>query len=233
MPVSAELLRQLHRIHQQLADLNDRLARGPRQIAVREANVQHQTTGLASAQQAVQQTKMTADRKQLDLKSSESKINDLKIKLNACSSNKEFHALQEQIAASEMANSVLADEILEALEKVDQLELAVVEARHQLEVAQTDLAAWRDRVAAEAAVLKADIERLSTELAEAEKQLPADFRDDYRRVIRGKGADGMAKVEDGVCQGCGQQIPINVQNLLLLGDPVRCKSCGRILYVPE
>jgi len=233
MAVSAELLRLLHRIHQQLADLQERLARGPRQIAVRQANAAEAEQALAAAQQAVKQTKMAADRKQLDLKSSENKIGDLKVKLNGASSNKEFHALQEQIAASEMANSVLADEILEALEKVDQLEVEAAEARRQLDASRTELATFRDRVAGEAEGLQAEVERLMRELADAEKRLPAEFRDDYQRVIRGKGADGMAGAEDGVCLGCGQQIPINVQNLLLLGDPVRCRSCGRILYPPE
>ena len=44
------------------------------------------------------------------------------------------------------------------------------------------------------------------ELAEAEKKIPAEFREDYRRVIRAKGAEGMARMEAGVCEGCGQQV---------------------------
>ena len=34
-----ESLRTLHRIHRQLSDLRDRLARGPKQVAVIETNV--------------------------------------------------------------------------------------------------------------------------------------------------------------------------------------------------
>ena len=56
---------------------------------------------------------MTGDRKQLDLKASELRIADWKVKLNTCSSNKEYQTMNEQIAAAEMAGSVLADEILE------------------------------------------------------------------------------------------------------------------------
>ena len=39
MTISADVLRELHRIHRQLADLRERLDRGPRQIRAREANV--------------------------------------------------------------------------------------------------------------------------------------------------------------------------------------------------
>ena len=231
MPISAESLREIHRIHRQLADLRDRLARGPRQVLAREKSVKSLEAEMDAAHDTVQQTKMLADRKQLDLKSSENKIEDLKVKLNGCSTNKEFHALQEQIAAAEMAGSVLADEILEAMEKCDQLELSVAEAMENVEAAKTELAKHRDVVASEAQSIQADIGRLEEELAEAEKQIPADFRQDYRRLIRGKGADGMAEVEGGVCQGCGKKVTINDQNNLLLSKPVFCTACGCLLYM--
>ena len=75
--------------------------------------------------------------------------------------------------------------------------------------------------------------RLRRVPTEAEKKLPGDFRDDYRRVIRAKAADGMARMEDGVCAGCGQQVTLNMQNQLLLSKPVFCTACGRLLYRGE
>lgn len=233
MSVSAAVLRELHRIHGQLADLRERLDRGPRQIKAREANVASFEAGFDAAQESVTQTKKTIDQKQLDLRAGENKITDLKAKLNVCSSNKEYQALLEQIAASEMTNSVLADEILEAMEKADQLEAAVETAKQHLEAARTELGKCRDAVAEEAGLVRGDIERLEGELAEAEKQLPAEIKDDYRRVIRGKGADGMAPVEDGVCQACGYTVTLNMQNELLLSKPIFCKSCGCLLYPQE
>ncbi len=47
------------------------------------------------------------------------RIVDLEGKLNTAASNREFSLLKEQIAADEQANSVLSDEILEALEQLD------------------------------------------------------------------------------------------------------------------
>ncbi|MCA9258382.1 MAG: hypothetical protein KDA61_04235 [Planctomycetales bacterium] len=233
MSVSAVLLRKLHRIHQQLADLNGRLQRGPRQVSVRESNVAQLEAALAAAQQSVQQTKMNCDKKQLDLKSGENRIDDLKVKLNQASSNKEFHALQEQIAAAEMANSVLADEILEGLEKADLLESQADEIVARVAASKDELKRFREQVAAESEVVRGDVTRLEGELTSAEKELPVAFRDDYQRVVRAKGADAMAVTEDGVCLGCGQQITLNMQNQLLLSEPIMCKSCGRILYMPE
>jgi predicted nucleic acid-binding Zn-ribbon protein len=230
MAVSAELLETLHRIHRQLGDLRDRRDRGPRQVKAREANVAKLEAELAAAQEAVKQAKLIGDRKQLDLKASEQRIADWKVKLNTCNSNKEFQTMKEQIAAAEMAGSVLQDEILESMERVDQLEVGVKEAKERVAASKTDLAKFRDAVGAESQVVLGDIKRLEGELAEAEKGLPADFRGDYDRVIRAKGADGMARMEDGNCEGCGQSITINQQNNLLLSKAVFCTACGRLLY---
>ncbi len=60
--------------------------------------------------------------KQLQLREREARIKDLQVKLNTCSSNREYQALKEQIAADQQANSVLSDEILEALERIDVLQ---------------------------------------------------------------------------------------------------------------
>jgi len=233
MAVSTAALRELHRIHAQLSDLRDRLDRGPRQVLAREANVAQQQTLLDAAQESVKQTRMAADKKQLDLKSGEQKVDDLKVKLNGCSSNKEYQALLEQIAAAEMAGSVLADEILESFDKVDQLEIKVTEAKSLVDVSNGELTKCRDKVATETQVLEGDIQRLEGELVGAEQALPSEIKSDYQRVIRGKGAEGMAGVDDCVCLGCGVTITLNMRNDLLLSKPVFCKSCGSLLYIGE
>lgn len=233
MAVTAELLRELHRIHQQLADLRDRLERGPRQIKAREANVQKYQQLLAEAQEKLKNTKMAADQKQLDLQTGENKIEDLGGKLNTSSSNKEFHALQEQIAAAKMANSVLEDEILESFDKVEQLKVAVNEAEKEATAAESELVKFREKISAEAVLVRADVQRLEGELAESEKGLAGDIREDYNRVIRNKAADGMSRADGRICTGCGQQMTLNTHNDLLLSKPCFCKACGRMLYIGE
>jgi uncharacterized protein len=233
MSVSATVLRELHRIHKQLSDLNERLGRGPRQVKARQANVTQHEALLAAALERVREARKLTDQKQLNLKTSEQKIVDWRTKLNACSSNREYQTLVEQIAAAEMANSVLADEILEGMEKIDLLVLQVKEAETSLTAMKDDLLKFRDGVAAEGQAISGEIARLEKDLSEAEKSLPASLRDDYQRVIRGKGAEGMASVEDMVCQGCGQKITLNMQNDLMLSHPIFCRSCGSLLYLAE
>ena len=43
----------------------------------------------------------------------------------------------------------------------------------------------------------------------------------------------MAEVEGGSCGGCYQQLTSNMVNEINMGRVVLCKSCGRVLYLPE
>lgn len=232
MSVTAAALRELHQIHQQLADLRDRLERGPKQVRAREANVAQLEGRLAEAREKAKQTQMAVDRKQLDLKSGEQKVVDLRVKLNTANNNREYQALLEQIAAAEMAGSVLSDEILEGMERVDELALAVKEADKNLTSGKQEMEKSRQVVEDSAASIRADLTRLEAELVTAEQALPLDIKVDYQRVVRSKGADSLALVDDGVCTGCGQQITLNMQNELNLSRLVFCKACGCLLYLP-
>ncbi len=233
MSVTAAALRELHHIHTRLADLRDRLERGPKQVRAREANVKQLEAKVAEARDRAKQMQMALDRKQLDLKSGEQKVMDLRVKLNGANSNREYQSFLEQIAAAEMAGSVLSDEILEGMEKVDELHLLTKEAEKNLASGKQEMEKSKQGVESSAATIRSDVAQLEIDLAEAERGLPADLKADYERVVRSKGADSLSAADDGVCLGCGQQITLNMQNELRLSKLVFCKSCGRLLYLSD
>lgn len=233
MTVSAVQLRQLHRIHRQLADLRERLEQGPKKIAAAEGNVTRQENALLEAQNTVKRAKLASDQKQLQLKVNEDKILDNRARLNSCSTNREYQALMEQIAAAEMANSVLSDEILEMLEKIDGHEAAVEAAKEDVAKSKGDLEKIRSRVEAEREGIEGDIARLEQELSAAEGDLDSEFKVQYERLARLRGDESMAAIEGQSCTGCYVMITPQMYNELTLSLPVFCKSCGRLLYIPE
>ena len=233
MSVTAAALRELHRIHQQLAELRDRLERGPKQVRAREANVAQLEARLAEARERAKQTQMAVDRKQLDLKVGRAKDRRSAREAQRRSSNREYQALLEQIAAAEMAGSVLSDEILEGHGKDRSARPARSKKRKRISPPASRNWKRRARPSSSRPPRFAPTSRGSKpSLSQAEKALPADLKADYQRVVRSKGADSLAAVDDGVCTGCGQQITLNMQNELKLSKLVFCKACGRLLYLP-
>jgi predicted nucleic acid-binding Zn-ribbon protein len=233
MSVSASALREIHRIHRQITDLRGRLERGPRQVKAAEYHLEEMQQRFTAARDALTHTRMSADDKQLQLRQREDRIKDLQSKLNTCASNREYQTLKEQIAADEQANSVLSDEILEALEKIDEQQVSVAGQEKECQKLTADLAALKSRMEREVAELSAELERVTSELHEVESSLPSDIKADYQRIAKVRGEDALAQVDGETCGGCYQVLSPQTMNMLLLGRAQFCSSCGALLYLPE
>jgi hypothetical protein len=233
MATLTDSLRTLHRIHRQLADLQDRLQRGPKQIRAAEANVKKCEADVAAAKEAYKQAKMASDEKQLQLKQREAKLKDFEAKLFAAQSNREYQLLKDQIAADKQANSVLADEILEALDKLDGLQAAIKTSESNLAKVKDEAGKARQRAQDEQQGLETELARVTAELRAAEDLLDGDFKPNYERLARSMGAEALAPLEGECCGGCSQTLTPQTINALRLDKPVFCKACGRLLYVPE
>jgi predicted nucleic acid-binding Zn-ribbon protein len=231
--VSAEILRTLHRIHRQLTDLRERFTRGPKQIAAAEANLAKRQSLVEQAKADEKAFRMGLDAKQLQLKSSEAKINEFQLKRNTAQSNREYQTFTEQISAAEMANSVMMDEILEAMEETEKFKGKIAQAETELAAAKQRLDEIRKMVAEQGPTLQTDMARLEGELRAAESELPPEIRDPYQRVVKHLGEDALAPLENQYCGGCNQQITLNVYSQIMMNQPAFCKSCGRLLYQKE
>ena len=233
MSITAAALRDLHRLHRQLSDIRSRLERGPRQVSAAEAQIVRLEQQLQQAKQTTLRSRVTADQKELQLRKREGHITDIKTRLNSCSTNREYQTFLEQIAADTQANSVLSDEILELLDKISEQQQAVKKAEQQVARTKEELLATRQRVDGERVSLEADLKRLTDELTIAEAGLPADFRAEYQRVVRGRGEEAFAPLDGDCCGGCYQTITVQMLNQLIQDQLVTCQSCGCLIYRPE
>ena len=225
-------LTQLHRLHLALKEVQDQLTRGPRQIQAREKVMAQVDAERTAKEEELKQTKAAVDRKNLDLKTNEAKLKDLDRKLNESTNNKEFGILRGQIAADNAANSVLQDEVLEQLDRVDRVQSEIVEIKAKRVKAEQE----RDRVAAEFAAKAQDLKKqeiaLKAQVSEAEKALPVSIMDRYRRLVEAHGADALASAENRMCNSC--YVPLTSQQFVQVESKelIFCSSCGRLLYVP-
>ena len=230
---TATVIRTLHRIQRQLTDLRSQLAAGPKQIAAQMNQLKHAEHKQEQVAEDLTKARKHADEKQLLLRSSEAKINDLEAKRNTAKTNREYQLLGEQIEADKMAIKVLEDEILESLERVDEVNNKQPAAKENLERVAEALETLKDQVKKETARLESEVARVMSQLEEAERELNSETKEIYKRVVKHKGEDGMAVSEGGCCGGCHQQLTGKMLSQLLTGSVAMCRSCGRLLYEPE
>ena len=231
--ISTELLRRLHRIHRQKTDLKGRIDRGPRQIKAGEALVSKAADAAQAIRDRLTKATITSDDKQLQLKSRETRIEELDAKLNTAASNREFSTLKEQIAADKQANSVLSDEILEALELIDNIEVELTAADAELDQQKQEQSQRVKEVEANVSELSAELTRVESELADTEKEIPASVFPDYKRLTDTKGEDALAPVDGDSCGGCFQTLTTNHIDQLRMSRLIRCPNCNAFLYFPE
>jgi len=227
------ILPEIHRLHTQLETVREKLESGPRKIAAQERILKQKEEELAGCKEKLLELRKSADAKSLQLKTNEAKILDLKAKLNAASSNKEYDIISSQIEADQMANSVLEDEILDSLDKVDQgkqdieaAETAIGAQKSQIEATQREVDASRQGLETEAA-------KLESALTEKEAGLPSEVIDQYRRLVSAHGAGALASVENDACTACYAILSPQERVALNVGKILFCRSCGRIMYLDE
>jgi predicted nucleic acid-binding Zn-ribbon protein len=232
----APIFRELHRLRRFAQGLQEQLARIPLQLKAHQARLAKQEQLLRDAQEHVKHLKVTASDKEKALKSMHDKIARFEKQVNDVSSKKEYDALQLEIAHAKVECGRLEDEILAALTDSEERAAALPDVEKAVAQARADWA----KVEADTGPRKIDLEK---QLKETQQQLrtveatipttPTDLRAQYNRTIASFGADGMAAVHGRICDNCHTEITVQAANELAQEKFVVCKSCGRILYLPE
>ncbi|WP_437205828.1 zinc ribbon domain-containing protein [Planctomicrobium sp. SH664] len=233
MPSYGGEYRALHELYNQLKEVQDQLTRGPRQIKIRQGRVTEAEAQLAEREQELKDARTTTDRKNLDLRSKESHLNDLQGKLNTASSNREYDIIRGQIEADKAAKAVLEDEILEWLDRVDAGQKAVAAAKQRIKDLEADARSFANEFEVKAATLHKQEASLRQKIAIAEQIIPNELKEQYRRLVDAYGADSMASVQKGVCNFCYVSLTPQSRVQIGLGRLLFCPSCGRLLYPGE
>jgi len=225
-------LKQIFDLRLQLEQLSEQIERGPRQIAARQKTVDAKKHELEELRTKLKQAKVAADQKGLQLKTNESRIRDLEGKLNEVSTNREYAALGTQIAADKMANSVLEDEIIEALEQIDGNQRDIKAFELELKDVEAEFAVFVDSIKQKEPDLQSRATDINAKIVEAEKIIPGDIAPLYRRLVQTYGARGLAPVSSKSCGEC--YVGLTNQALVeLKSGKLKFCTCGRLLFFAE
>jgi len=228
-----EILRRLHRILTQQADIRSQLERGPRMVKVSQNHYESSVADEHTHRELVKKTRMDADRKQLQLREREAKIFNVEGKMNMCKTDREYQALKDQIAADTQANAVLSDEILELLEQIDELVARTPEFELRCKQTKAEAEKLAANTKARLVSLEADLARITEDLIATEVRLEGDLASQYRRLVALRKEDALAVLEGKSCSSCNTSLSPRTLDRLLMNEPVLCTSCGCLLYPPE
>ncbi len=228
----ADLFREIHRLRRFAHDLQEQIDRVPRQLKAHQAKVTRQEEALRAGQDGIKRLKVTAHEKEVSLKGTHQQITKHQQQLNKAESKKEYDALQTEIKQEREKCRQLEDEILQAMTEGEEQTAKLPELEKAVKQAKEELARYEQSSAERLVGLRTQLAEAQQQLAEAEAQIPGDFRGQYNRIVNAMGPEALAAVRNRTCSACHTEITAQNYNDVLTGQFVQCKSCGRILYLP-
>jgi len=147
-------------------------------------------------------------------------------------SPKELTGLEQEVQLLKRRQVEIEDVALEVMSQLEMANERLDRERKGLERLETK---WRE----EQAVLKEKQAALSSRLSllrERRESLQAAIDPEdlatYEDLRRRKGRQGVALVQNGICQGCGVAVSTSKATMVLRGEElVHCANCERILYL--
>jgi predicted nucleic acid-binding Zn-ribbon protein len=235
MPAApAEGLRELHALQHRAKVIRDRLASGPKALAAREAALAKRQAEADALKKAIRDSTVQADKKEGQLKGMQAKSDELRVKLNSIKKQVEYDAIRNQLAADNLAQSKLQEEILEARIVIEAQAETLKTQEAEIKKIADEVAATKADIAAKASEQETTLAKLDEAVKEAEVCIPEEEKERYVRSVKQRGADALAAVEESACSGCYVSVTTQMMNELINGHRlVYCNTCGRILYLPE
>jgi predicted nucleic acid-binding Zn-ribbon protein len=208
-----------------------RLADAPVRVAALDATLAGATQALEKAKAALAESQAARRELEKEAAVAQQRVSKYKEQLMQAKDNKQFHALQHEIATFSAE-----------VQRVEELEigrmLEVDERTAVMKAAEATLNAEKKRVAAEKAAIESESSSVSAELsglqtsrAELARTIDARLLTTYETVAKGRKGTGIARVVDGLCEACRVRLRPHLYNQLRVGDQIiQCESCVRILY---
>jgi predicted nucleic acid-binding Zn-ribbon protein len=226
-------MRESHRLRRFIHELQEQIDRAPRQQKTNQAKVARQEELARQEQDTIKHLKVAMHDKEVTFKTLHGQIAKYQRQLNDVAGKKEYDALQTEIANARAQCQQLEDEMLAAMAESEERSARLPELDRNVQKAKAEYAEFERGAAERLAGLKSQQTEAQQRLAEVEAAVPAEVRSLYNRIVNARGADGLAAVQQRVCSACSTEITAQNYNELRLENFVVCKSCGRILYLPE
>ena len=143
---------------------------------------------------------------------------------------KELDAIQHEVANLKSRRSRVEDELLDQMERREDLEGRIKQAEAELTEAEDRLSEILGSSAVELKEIEAALVSRRSEREALGPELDEELLELYEDLRRQKKGIGAAALQDGVCQGCHQKLSaLELERLKRTEGIRRCEYCRRIL----
>lgn len=189
-------------------------------------------TALAEAQAGLKNAQARVDEAEMEVKDRREKINKLRSQQLTLKTNKEFAAMNLEIATIEGQIELFEARQVAALDGVGVARTRLGECEKRLQEEKAVVDGYLHELDTRLAAVQADLQQNEASRAEALKSVPPQFATVYARLLARRWPP-VVPLEGNACGGCHLTQPPSVSHVVRRNNSVVvCQTCGRILYNP-
>ena len=198
-----------------------------------EARLAEHTGRLESLERKAAEQKTARRELEKEVASVQSRLTRFKEQLMAVKTNKEYHAVQSEIAGANAEVARLEDLILESMLDADELAEDVRKGRDALAEEQAAVREEQSRLEQERDRFRTQVERYDGDRAALVTGLTPHVLETFATLIRGRKGIAVGAARDGRCGACQVRLRPQLYNDVRSNERlIQCESCQRILYYP-
>ena len=225
-----------HLIH--LQELDTAIDRCRRRIAeipdaqqALEARVAERAAAVQAVKDRIAATAATRRDIEKEVAAVQARLSKYKDQLMAVKTNKEYQAMQHEIAAAEGLVRSQEDKLLDLMEVSERETADLKAAEGALKADQAAIAGEQKALGQEKTEQAAALTRLAAEREQLTSGISKDALTIFARVAHGRRGIAVAEARDGLCVECHVRLRPQVFNEVRRNEKlIQCDSCTRILY---
>jgi len=229
-----KLLVELQGVDTQILRIERDLESIPRELKKMDDAFEEKKSCLKKSEETLKAFQMKRKEKEMDLESKEGLIKKFQSQLYQIKTNKEYTALEGEIARARADNSLIEEEILKIFDRMDIENQNISKEKEFLKAEEEKLARQKKKSDEEVGRIKAEAEGLNAQRAVIAGKIDKIVLAKYDRIVKSKDGLAVVPVAGDSCQGCFRILPSQmIHEIRTKRELVYCGSCARILYIEE
>jgi predicted nucleic acid-binding Zn-ribbon protein len=229
--IAFDKLIRLQYLDSEIARLQTLLEAVPARLEAIDQEIQSGSAAVARAKDKLAANQKKRRDLEGEVKGIRENIAKYKRQQNDVKSNKEYDALNREIAETQAKIDGLEEAILNEMIAADDIEKEIKAAQKHQTDEEGHLKRDKETVAAEKADLDKQKAGIEAERKSLQPAVPADQLRAYERIHKKMGGTAMSRVNDDFCSLCMMRVRPQLLDEIIAGKAlITCEACGRILY---
>jgi len=221
----------LQSIDLKIQEMEREKRRIPQFIASLEEELKKQEEGFRAEKSALEKLQKERRQKEKDLEEEIERVKKAEARIYEIKTNKEYQAVLKEIDSAKKLNRQREEEILELLERLEELQKRMSHGEKELEAKRKELQRQMAELRQKEASFDQEMADEVRRKEKREKEIPPDLLSKYHLLLEKRQGVAVARVIQGVCQACNMNLrPQLFIELQKQDSLIHCPNCNRILF---